>query len=261
MAKQIRQERTSMQPYTTDDIFHRRWVMHSLTIPTRFPQPQKMKDSSISTWLTWIRDESNGIIAKIDEEIARRQDPDDPFDGTASGIFAPLPTDDPNLLNIPANGVTPDGVIDESKNRDVLRNEPQEARLGEVPEFNSIQQEGQPQQGNIATTLPPQQADTSTNRTVKGNQVQNVGKPNEGTTQGNGNLAQLNPGSTDRRIEESTIQQDAQLNLNEPIQQTEDPFRTLRSFHEKQRMGCQQSKTMTVIVFIFNVRGGSRWYR
>ena len=211
-----------------DDIFHRRWVMRSLTIPMHFPQPQNMKDSSISTWVTWIHDESNGIIAEIDEEIARRQDPDDPFDGTASGIFAPLPTDDPNLLNIP------DGVINKSKNQDVVRNEPQEARLVEVPEFNGIQREDQPQQGNIATTLPPQQADTSTNRTVKGNQVQNVGKPNEGTTQGNRNLAQLDPGLTDRRIEESTIQQDAQPNLNEPIQQTEDPFRTLQSFHEKQ---------------------------
>ena len=98
-----------------------------------------MKDSSISTWVTWIHDESNGIIAEIDEEIARRQDPDDPFDGTASGIFAPLPTDDPDPLNIPANSVTPEGVIDESKNWNVLRNGPQEASLVEVHEFNGIQ--------------------------------------------------------------------------------------------------------------------------
>ena len=226
-----------------DDIFRRRRVMRSVTISTRFPQPQNMKDSSISTWVTWIRDESNGIIAEIDEEIARRQDPDDPFDGTASGIFAPLPTDDPDLPNIPANGVTPDGVIDKSKSRNALRNEPQEAHLVEVPEFNGIQREGDPQQGHTATTLPPQQPNTSTNRTVKRKPVQDVGKSNGGTTQGNGNLAQLDPGSTDQRIEESTIQQDAQPNLNEPVQQIEDPFQTLRSFYEKQRMGRQQNNS------------------
>ena len=163
--------------------------MCSVTIPTCFPQPQNMKDSSISTWVMWIRDESNGLIAEIDEEIARRQDPDDPFDGTASGIFAPLPTDDPDPPNIPANGVTPDGVIDESKKRNALRNEPQEARLVEVPEFNSIQREGEPKQGHTAMTPPPQQPDTSTNQTVERKPVQNVGKSNGGTTQVNGNLA------------------------------------------------------------------------
>ena len=143
-----------------DNIFRRRRVMHSLVIPTRFPQPQNMKDSSISTWVTWIRDESNGIITEIDEEIARRQDPDDPFDRTASGIFAPLLTDDPNPLSILANSVTPDGVIDESKSQNVVGNEPQEARLVEVPEFNGIQRENLPQQGDTVTTLPPQQVDT-----------------------------------------------------------------------------------------------------
>ena len=53
-----------------------------------FPLPQNMKNSSILTWVTWMRDESNGLIAAIDDEIARRRDPDDPFDGTVSGIFA-----------------------------------------------------------------------------------------------------------------------------------------------------------------------------
>ena len=113
--------------------------MHSLAVPTHFPQPQNMKDSSISTWVTWIRDESNEIIAAMDEEIARRQDPDDPFDRTASGIFAPLPTEDQNPLSIPTNGVTLDGVIDKSKNQNVEGNEPQEAQLVEVSEFNGMQ--------------------------------------------------------------------------------------------------------------------------
>ena len=73
-----------------DDIHCRRRVMRELGLPKRFPSPQTMKNSPISTWITWMRDENNELIAAIDEEIARRRDPDDPFDGTASGVFPPL---------------------------------------------------------------------------------------------------------------------------------------------------------------------------
>ena len=73
-----------------DDIHHRRRVMHPLGLPKHFPVPQNMKNCPIATWVTWIRDESNELIAAIEEENVRRRDPDDPFDGTASGIFAPL---------------------------------------------------------------------------------------------------------------------------------------------------------------------------
>ena len=73
-----------------DDIHRRRRMMRTLGLPKRFPQPQNMKDSSVTTWITWMRDESNELIAAIDEEVTKRQDPDDPFDGTASGIFLPL---------------------------------------------------------------------------------------------------------------------------------------------------------------------------
>ena len=73
-----------------DDIYRRRRVMRTLELPQRFPSPQTMKDSSVVTWVQWIREESNKLIAAIDDEITRRQDPDDPFDGTASGIFPAL---------------------------------------------------------------------------------------------------------------------------------------------------------------------------
>ena len=72
-----------------DDIHWRRRVMRMLEILTCFPIPQNMKNTPINTWITWIREESNDIIKAIDEEIAMREDPDDPFDRTASGIFAP----------------------------------------------------------------------------------------------------------------------------------------------------------------------------
>ena len=73
-----------------DDIYRRRRIMRTLELPQRFPLPQNMKNSPVETWVQWIRDESNKLIAAIDEEVAQRQDPDDPFDGTASGIFPPL---------------------------------------------------------------------------------------------------------------------------------------------------------------------------
>ena len=73
-----------------DDIHRRQRMMRTLGLPQQFPQPQNMKDSSVTTWITWMRDESNELIATIDKEVTKRQDPDDPFDGTASGIFLPL---------------------------------------------------------------------------------------------------------------------------------------------------------------------------
>ena len=77
-----------------DDIHRRRRVMRPLGLPQRFPEPQSMKNCSTSTWIAWIREENNDLIAAIDEENARRRDPDDPFDGTAGGIFAPLQHED-----------------------------------------------------------------------------------------------------------------------------------------------------------------------
>ena len=73
-----------------DDIQRRCKVMTTLKLPTCFPLPQGMRQTSTTAWVTWMRDESTEILAELDEEANRRQDPDDPFDGTASGIFSPL---------------------------------------------------------------------------------------------------------------------------------------------------------------------------
>ena len=110
-----------------DDIHRRRRMMRTLGLPKRFPQPQNMKDSSVMTWITWMRDESNELIAAIDEEVTKRQDPDDPFDGTSSGIFLPLQHE---------NEAPPQQQdaqqVDESKNRDPQKDEPPEGRLVEI---------------------------------------------------------------------------------------------------------------------------------
>ena len=100
-----------------DDIYRRRRVMRMLELPERFPLPQNMKSSSAATWVQWIRDKSNKLIAAIDEEIARRQDPDDPFDGTASGIFPPLQNIDELQQGTTPKAQSNQVKVDESTNR------------------------------------------------------------------------------------------------------------------------------------------------
>ena len=112
--------------------------MRTLGLPKRFPSLQTMKNSPISTWITWVRDENNDLIAAIDEEIARRGDPDDPFDGTASGIFPPLQA---QTQTASQNRVK---VDDESRSRNSHASGIQEGRLIDVP--------GQtPRQGTVMT--------------------------------------------------------------------------------------------------------------
>ena len=105
-----------------DDIHRRRRVMHPLGLPKRFPVPQNMKNCPIATWITWIREESNELIAAIDEENVRRRDPDDPFDGTASGIFAPLQHEEEVHQQQNASGIQHNEnriEVDESGNRNL----------------------------------------------------------------------------------------------------------------------------------------------
>ena len=80
-----------------DDMFRRRRNMRSMPLPTRFPSPQMMGQVSITAWTTWIRTETNKIMMAVEEELQHAGDPDDPFDGTAGGIFAPPPTLQPTV--------------------------------------------------------------------------------------------------------------------------------------------------------------------
>ena len=64
--------------------------MRVLPLPKNFPEPQSMRQSPVPTWIRWIREESERIVGKLEEEMKRQSDPDDPFDGKASGIFDPL---------------------------------------------------------------------------------------------------------------------------------------------------------------------------
>ena len=52
-----------------------------------------MRQSPVPTWIRWIKEESERIVSDVEEEIKRRNDLDDPFDRTASGILEPLEHD------------------------------------------------------------------------------------------------------------------------------------------------------------------------
>ena len=168
-----------------DDIHRRRRVMHPLGLPKRFPVPQNMKNCPIATWITWIRDESNELIAAIDEENVRRRDPDDPFDGTASGIFAPLQHDEEVHQQQNSSGIQHNEnrvEVDESGNRNLQNGELQEGRLVDIQTPNlqhediceqmttqGIEQRATPQPQESPRE---QQPDTSTSRTVGGSQTE-----------------------------------------------------------------------------------------
>ena len=211
-----------------DDIHRRRRVMRTLDLPQRFPLPQNMKNSPVETWVQWIRDESNKLIAAIDEEITRCQDPDDPFDGTASGIFPPLQN-----ITTSQQGVTQGAQSikpDESRNHSPQAVGTTQEKLVDIQ--TPLQRQVDPsQQDQRQRPLLPGEPQPPQNRVQTGDSSHGRaegGEKQEEKTSHTGQPSTIT--STQRRIEES--QQEI---LFENEQQAEDPFRTLRSFHEKQR--------------------------
>ena len=76
-----------------DDYHRRRRNMRTLGVPTRFPDPKHMDNSPTNKWIHWINTEAEKLQAEISEEIKQKQEPDNPFDGTAGGVFQPLVQD------------------------------------------------------------------------------------------------------------------------------------------------------------------------
>ena len=62
-----------------------------------------MGQGDIAVWTNWIREETDKIMKQLEEERDSRSDPDDPFNGTANGVFHPL--QDP--LSLPPPVQTP----------------------------------------------------------------------------------------------------------------------------------------------------------
>ena len=73
-----------------DDTHRRKRNMRFLMLPTRFPRPENMAQGDIAVWTNWIREETDELMKQLEEERNSRSDPDDPFNGTANGVFQPL---------------------------------------------------------------------------------------------------------------------------------------------------------------------------
>ena len=86
-----------------DDAHRRKRNMRFLMLPTCFPKPESMSQGDITVWTNWICEETDEIMKQLEEERDSRSDPDDPFNGTANGVFQPL--QDP--LSLPPPVQTP----------------------------------------------------------------------------------------------------------------------------------------------------------
>ena len=73
-----------------DDAHRRRRNMRFLVFPTCFPRPESMSQGDTTVWTNWIREETDEIMKQLEEERDSRSNPDDPFNGTANGVFQPL---------------------------------------------------------------------------------------------------------------------------------------------------------------------------
>ena len=78
------------QTLQQDDAHRRRRDMRFVLVPTRFPSTESMGQGDVTVWTNWIWEETNVIMNQLDEEVIARGYPDDPFNGSANGVFHPL---------------------------------------------------------------------------------------------------------------------------------------------------------------------------
>ena len=105
----------ALQP---DDAHHRKRDMRFLILPTRFPRPESMGQGDMAVWTNWIREETDEIMKQLEEERDSRSDPDDPFNGTANGVFLPLqdPLSLPPPVQTPKRQENNSGNVEPSQN-------------------------------------------------------------------------------------------------------------------------------------------------
>ena len=107
-----------------DDAHCRKRDMRFLMLPTRFPRPESMSQGDIAVWTNWIRKETDKIMKQLEEERDSKSDPDDPFNGTANGVFLPL--QDP--LSLPSPVQTPKRQENNSENAEPSQNSRENVR-------------------------------------------------------------------------------------------------------------------------------------
>ena len=129
-----------------DDAHHRKRDMRFLLLPTQFPRPESMEQGDIAVWINWIREETEEIMNQLEEERDSRSNPDDPFNGTANGVFLPL--QDP--LSLPPPVQTPKGHENSSENR-----EPSQNLRENVRKLNTVERDERPNEAVTPTQGEP----------------------------------------------------------------------------------------------------------
>ena len=77
-----------------------------------------MGQGDVAVWTNWIREETEEIMKQLEEGRDSRNDPDDPFNGTANGVFLPLP----EPLSLPPPVQTPKRHENNSENQEPSQN-------------------------------------------------------------------------------------------------------------------------------------------
>ena len=146
-----------------DDAHRRKRNMRFLMLPTRFPRPESMSQGDIAVWTNWIREETDEIMKQLEEERDSRSDPDDPFNGTANGVFQPLqdPLSLPPPVQMPKRQGNNSEGSEHSQNsrknvrkhntasREERRNETVTSAQGEPREFREHSRESLDPMGSI----------------------------------------------------------------------------------------------------------------
>ena len=101
-----------------NDAHRRKRDMRFLILPTRFPRPESIGQGDVAVWTNWICEEMDEIMKQLEEERESRSDPDDPFNGTANGVFRPLqdPLSLPPPVQTPKRQENNSGNVEPSQN-------------------------------------------------------------------------------------------------------------------------------------------------
>ena len=102
--------------------------MRFLILPMHFSRPESMGQGDIAVWTNWKREETDEIMKQLEEESDSRSDPDDPFNGTANGVFLPL--QDPLLLQPPVQ--TPKRQENNSEKSELSQNSRENVRKRKI---------------------------------------------------------------------------------------------------------------------------------
>ena len=86
-----------------------------------------MGQGDTAVWTNWIREETDEIMKQLEEERDSRSNPNDPFNGTANGVFLPL--QDP--LSLPPPVQTPKRQENNSESSEPSQNSRENVRKTE----------------------------------------------------------------------------------------------------------------------------------